>query len=229
MRLIGAIYFSLTILLQISCSHHESEYLNDNRSNSKNGERNIIKNSSENISELIQNENLVELERIFSQSQNVNSPLLNGKTPLIEAIFWNKKSVVILFLNLKADPLLKDEHGLTAIDHAQNKKNLLVLLKPELLAEIQQRLYDSILSKDTDALKILLEESIELNFHFPDGSTPLILAIKNKFDSIVRLFLQPGAIIDIEFADTEKITPLMWAEKVDAKRIIKMLKSYRKD
>ena len=227
LALAGLTICSLFIFLT-ACSSHQADYENYNQTD-KQTQNKIVKNESENISEYIQNENFEKLAEVFTDRSKIDLILNTGRTALIEAIYWSKSKVVSFLIKLGADPLAKDSQGLNALQIAETNKEILILLKPEILTELRLKLFDHITAKDTAEIKVMLEEGIDLNFHFTSGETPLILAIKNKSEAIVRLFLQPSLTTDSRLTDQDNISPLMWAEKLELKRIIKMLQSHRKD
>ena len=212
----------------MSCSRHEAEYINFNQSD-KDLSRQIVKNESENISEYIQNENTEKLKKSLSNEKLLNQFLPNGRTPLMEAIYWNKKSMVTLLIEMGAHLETKDETGHTAQDYASDKKEILFLLNPTLLTSTRQNLYESIINNDTSTIKQLLEESLNLNFLFPTGESPLILAVKTKKESLVRLLLQYHHLLEIDFKDKDHLTALDWAINLGLKRSQKMIENLKKE
>ncbi|NUM57736.1 MAG: hypothetical protein HUU56_03845 [Bdellovibrionaceae bacterium] len=233
MHSVGLTQCSFLVLLTFSfyltsCSRHEAEYVTFNQSD-KDLSRQIVKNESENISEYIQNENPEKLKNSLSNARLLNQLLPNGRTPLMEAIYWNKKSMVTLLIEMGSNLDVKDEAGHRAEDYANDKKELLFLLNPTLLTSTRQSLYDSIIKNDITTIKQLLEEGLNLNFLFSTGESPLILTLKTKKESLVRLLLQYPDLLDIDFKDQDHLTASDWAINLDLKRSQKIIENFKKE
>ncbi|MCB0368844.1 MAG: ankyrin repeat domain-containing protein [Bdellovibrionales bacterium] len=220
------IFFSFLIFM-ISCSYHQAEYKTFDQNDKKSKEVKIVKNNSEKIAEYIQNENTEKLKELFLDKMfDVNTILNTGRTPLMEAILWKKTKIVKWLLDLGADPEIKDQQGQNSYDYASDNKEILVILKPEILEQLREKLYQIILENDRFVLKDMFEEGLDFNFRFSTGETPLILAIKQKSEGLIRVFLQPGSTVDVHLVDDKNKSPLDWAEELNLGRIIMLLKRY---
>jgi ankyrin repeat protein len=75
---------------------------------------------------------------------------------------------------------------------------------------------------DVEAVKRLAEDGVEVNGQSPNGTTPLIAAVKNGQSDAVFELLELGA--DLSLTDADGLDAVAWAKKMGHALIIEGLK-----
>lgn len=213
----------LSILIA-GCGRHESESFGRAVAGT---ERRVEKPSSpsEIMAEAVRGGDLARMETSVAAGFAVNDRLGNGNTPLIEAVIWNRADAVVWLLARGADKAVRGDDGLTATDHAKDKPHLLRLLDPSLVDGDLSRLFEAVRANRFNDVKKMLGEGVDPNRENDAGETPLILAIKMKFDNVVRVFLQPGTKTDVNRRNRAGESPLGVAVAMASTRVEQMLRS----
>lgn len=71
-----------------------------------------------------------------------------------------------------------------------------LLITVSLISCSKKRLYDAIVSNDTEAVSVLISKGIDINYTFHEDMTPLMVAAKYGNSKIVRMLLQNEADIN---------------------------------
>lgn len=174
------------------------------------------------LTEALRAGNIEIISGVLSQGWPVDQPLRNGRTALIEAVVWNRISVVEFLLAQGADVQVTDSEGLTAIDHAQDQPALLRLLEPKGDAETEE-LFLAVRENRFNDVRRMISEGVDPNVRDAGGETPLTLAVTLNLEFVVRILLQPGSGADVNLRNGIGQSPLELSRKHGLSRIERML------
>lgn len=126
---------------------------------------------------------------ISSSGLAINQLWSDGRTALIEAIISNQPAVVEVLIRAGGDPKITDREGMSALDHAAERPEIMRILEPP-GADEQNALFLAIRAGDVENLRALLRIGADPNATDPSGETCLTLAVKSGSDAVVRTLLQ---------------------------------------
>lgn len=161
--------------------------------------------------------NINRMETLIEQKPDINCRNRKGRTPLMEAAAAGCKEAVMLLLAKGAEVERKDINHKTALALAAENGHtdvISVLLKqggtePNAGNEpIIHPLIAAVSNGHETAADILLQYNANVNIRENSGQTPLIIAAKKDYTSIVELLAARGDI-DIEATDANGRTALM--------------------
>jgi ankyrin repeat protein len=129
-----------------------------------------------------------ELERLqeLLEAAPVEIRLEKNRTPLLEAIAWDRRRMAEFLISKGADPRARDEEGKDAFALAGDNLNLTQVLDPALRATLEGEFFRAIQENNGPGV----EEALETKFVDPnsmkDGETALTFAIRNRFSAAFR-------------------------------------------
>ncbi len=88
-------------------------------------------------------------------------------------------------------------------------------------ADPKQELANAATAGDVVRVKYLVELGTDINVRDDEGYTPLLTAVKTRYNELTRYLIQAGA--DVNLADRDGWTPLMYAAWRDSPEIVGML------
>lgn len=171
--------------------------------------------------EAIRSGDVTAINLALGEGAQVNSAWPDGRTPIIEAVISNQPEVVELLLKKGADPNVADRDGLSALDHAKDRPQILRILVPPGAEEIEL-LFSAVRGEQVEELRDLLAEGADPNAADRDGETLLTFAIKSGFDAVVKTLLQDERT-DASLKNKQGESPLFLARKAGLRRVEKML------
>jgi ankyrin repeat protein len=210
------------LFFSVSCGSHESTVLPGLGRNTGTA---IEEDSSPSgkMTTALRSGDEIAVRKMIDSGFGIETRLNRGRTPLLEAIAWNREIIVKFLLGRGADASARDEEGRDAFFYAQDKPTILKLLRPELGNELIAKLFIAVRANQFSEVKKLLQEGVEPNVHNEAGETPLTLAIMNRFTNVVRVLIQPGTKTELNFKNVAGRTPLRIARDIGAKDIEKFL------
>jgi len=188
-------------------------------------------------------------KKIIEKDEDINnSQYFKNATPLIYAIKKNNvRAIKFLLESKKVDINKRDDNNYCPLDYAIQEKNIEIieLLYDSLnecnnnirLNEEQNKnrklenslyhlLFIGIIYGNKKLIKYLINQDIDINYlsenEENESLTPLICAIKNKQNNIIK-FLLKSSRIDVNKPNKEGLTPLIYAIKNKQDDIIKLL------
>jgi ankyrin repeat protein len=171
----------------------------------------------------------------------INLPHNNGNTAIFAATVRRDRKMIKALLELGADPEIKNFDGWSARRWAEAEsdltiKALLGVKKGERetmqartqVAEIEQSsrtrqstgaaqdafwtvLMRAASSGDVETVRRLALDGVEINGQSPNGTTPLMAAVKNGHTGTAFELIELGA--DLSLADDDGLTAIEWAKK----------------
>lgn len=137
---------------------------------------------------------LGKVQELLAKGFPLETLLAKKRTPLLEAIAWNRRLIVEFLLNQGADPKAKDEEGKDAFSLCAGNINLEQTLDSQLRARIEAEVFLAVQKADAALLKRALEQNFaNPNAENSEGETPLTLAIKLKANAAFRPLFQKRA------------------------------------
>lgn len=138
----------------------------------------------------------------------VNAVNMDGRTPLHQALSYNKQDLARKMLEAGADPNMPDGRGLTPLRIAAQQWNAngdIVLLLIHHGADVNRKtqkaestaLHQALEVNNMTVIRILLEHDADVNAKDQLEYTPLMLAVTRSMSSAVELLLQAGADMDM--------------------------------
>ncbi len=154
----------------------------------------------------IQNNNENYLNKLFPKTDldKKHQYKGTGKTPVMDAILYSSTNIVTFLLDHKLDVNLSDERGWTALMYAAmdvRKNNL-------------------------EKVNLLIKHGANLDYQAEDGTTALMLAVKNNQTAIVSELINKGATINLQ--DKESHSALYFAQESGNSEIIGLLSPGKK-
>lgn len=157
----------------------------------------------------------------------LEGPLPSGRTALLESVHWSRPELMKKLLARGANPLAKDRDGKNAFDLAAGKPALMAVLRPDLAAELEGKLFSAVRANRHTHVKDALASGANPNAESEEGETALTLSISLRYENVVRVLLQPnvspGISIDVNKRNRKQESPLGIARKLKLARIEKML------
>lgn len=219
------LFSSLCSLLFFSCGSHHSSRVPG--LGGIEGEEVGQKSIQERVVSAISKNDQAEFGKILEEGFSINSRLENGRTALMESVIWNRRVLVKFLLDRGADTLLKDEDNKTALDHAEEKPNVLQVLKPELMRKWEADFFISLESDNyNESNRLLKDYYVNPNIFSVEGETPLTLCIKQNKRSIRALLQtrsQDHLTLDVNLKNKMKESPISLARAMGRVDIIKVL------
>ncbi|KAE8165265.1 hypothetical protein BDV40DRAFT_297588 [Aspergillus tamarii] len=171
------------------------------------------------------------LQGLIENSSQINTPDMNGETPLSWAVRRGSQSVVKLLLEKGADPNTRDNQVRTPLSRAaeQGCKTMVKLLldnsaDPSNMDRDGRSSLSWAAEKDhEEVVRLHLEKDVDLEFKDKHGRTPLSWAAKNGHTAAADLLLKKGA--DIFAKDEKGRTPIFWAFDSRERSVVRLLLS----
>jgi ankyrin repeat protein len=185
----------------------------------------------------------------------VNLPHNNGNTAILAATIRRDRKTIKMLLELGADPDLKNFDGWSAkrwaeAESDQTIKALLGVKKGEIETMMPRSemkgaektptvikvagaandafwtaLMRAASAGDVDTVKRLAADGVEVNGQSPNGTTPLMAAVKNGHAETAFELIELGA--DLSLADMDGITAIEWAKKKGQAILVQGLEKLR--
>ncbi len=227
-----SVKYLLPLLLVLSaCGNHQSksqfyEKSGDNQKPIESSDPLVL------LQQAIFDDNLERLFKILnSEKLSVDSTLNTNRTLLAEATFLKKTKIIRVLVLEGANIEISSIEGESLQSWIEKQSDQLKLSRAlfKTTKQDQQELIQILIQNNFRLLKALLDEGISLNFLTPEGHTPLILAIENRWMNSLRvLFSDPT--LDVNLANTLGETPLTIARRNNLKNIeIELLKRFAKE
>jgi ankyrin repeat protein len=174
----------------------------------------------------LRNGDLDQIHRHVSYGADLDALAPDGRRPLHIAAESGRWVVVELLLKNGADIDAPDANGrspLSAALLARDARIAELLVKQGAAFEADALLRDVTLAgiSDRDVMDFLVRNDADINAVYPDGKTPLILAIENNDRLMAKMLVGRGA--DVNLADEAGRRPLKIAEGVGNEAIIRLL------
>lgn len=183
----------------------------------------------------------------------VNLPHNNGNTALLMATIRRDRKTIKVLLELGADPQQENFDGWSARRWAEAESDLTIramlgIKKGEqeaMLSRPQERtaatsstkansgvvqgafwtvLMRAASSGDVETVRRLASDGVEVNAQSPNGTTPLIAAVKNGHSETAFELIELGA--DLSIADADGVTAVEWARKKGQVMLLKGLEEF---
>jgi hypothetical protein len=161
------------------------------------------------------------IDLLLRNGAAINKKDNEGKTALILSAQRNQLGSVIKLLDRGADPNAKDSAGQSAVEYARKNQKEAIVQAITKAASQKPKLHAAIQAGDLSAVSRLAREGADLNMPDAGGVTPLILAVRNDRQGIVRTLLEQGA--DIELRDSSGKTALEHAQELKNQALITLL------
>jgi ankyrin repeat protein len=183
----------------------------------------------------------------------INLPHNNGNTPLLAATMRRDRKVIKMLLELGADPEVKNFAGWSArswaeaeadssiqalfgikkVDHDLVHRNeemakLDEAAQQKKSAGVGHDTFWTVLMRaasagDLETVRRLANDGVEVNGQSPNGTTPLMAAVKNGHAETALELVELGA--DLGLADTDGMTAIEWAKQKGQVMIVKALET----
>jgi len=171
----------------------------------------------------------------------VDFVLKNGRSLLIEATVQDRVRIMHELLQRQANPDFKDGEGKTALDRAveaagqddqgEPRVTRAIMLLDKNVVEAQREQLIKFVRRGSNAEaigRLLRDVGVDPNFHIPDGTSPLTLAIQSsKWISVEVLanWKDPFELtsIDVNFPNGNGEKPLRIARAQSDSRIVELL------
>lgn len=163
------------------------------------------------------------MKRLLSAGANTKARNIHMQTPLHTAAIYGTAEQVDVLLRAGADPRAKDSSNLIPLwscvsnPNASSIRRVLKKFGGEWTVRALNKsncrntypLFAKAVLSCTDHgfLQELIDDGAEINIKYPDGTTPLILAVRARNESAVRFLLKKGA--DPNMSNEDQATPLM--------------------
>lgn len=169
-----------------------------------------------------ENQDVVKLI-LKSDTCDVNSKDINGETPLMCALVYNKNIEVIKeLINAGSNTSIKSNAGLTALHAAAQGTTpeiLQYLLELNCFADINIAdnyghtpiMIAAQRNSDTDILEILIKNGADISARNNMGVSVLHFAALNEHEEIIKYILENKLYDNIDVTDNEGNTPLIYA------------------
>jgi len=155
------------------------------------------------------------VELLLAHGAQVNAKNHQGCTALVWAVEYHYPEVVQALLTAGADPEATDELGQSVLISAisRGQKSIIELLLAN-GANVSQTSHWPLIhtiagGNQKDIIELLLAKGIDIDASAADGTTPLMLAVKERKDEVVATLLDNGA--DVNLADHKGNTALIFA------------------
>ena len=158
---------------------------------------------------------------------DINFQNEHGETALFIASYMNRKDIVKLLLEYKADPNIQDgDTALIGASYEGNEEIVELLLEYKANPDLQDDDGDTALigasyKGNEGVVKLLLDNNADINIQNIYGKTALIEASYNGREEIVKLLLENNAKVNIQ--DNICNTALIWAFGEGHEEIVKLL------
>lgn len=169
------------------------------------------------------------LKQLIKQGADVNFPDLNGRTPLMTAVYPVQHESIKILLEAGANPNLHSKDGKTALMiHIDKPETIELLIKYKADVNAQDKFdrtplwYVTVFNK-LDVFKVLIKHKANPNIIDKRDSTVLMAAAVNGRIEMVKMLLENGAAKTINVKDNKGKTALDYAKD---KRIADLLKKY---
>jgi len=135
---------------------------------------------------------------ILKTGVDINLRDLQGFTPLMKAVEWNRTEIINLLIDSGADIECQTQNY-TPLMYAVQIGNFV-------------------------ATQLLLNKGANINARLDNGFTPLMLAIRDNYTNIVELLLSNN--VDVNIKTKEGFTALIIAKHLDNKEIVTMIEKH---
>ena len=174
----------------------------------------------------LRNGDLDQIHRHVIHGADLDALAPDGRRPLHIAAESGRWVVVEMLLKNGADIDAPDANGLSPLTVALLARDARIaelLVKEGAAFEADSLLRDVTLAgiSDRDVMDFLIRHGANMNVFYPDGKTPLILAIENSDRLMAKMLVSRGA--DLNLADEKGRSPLKIAQGAGNDAIIRLL------
>lgn len=218
--------FSLLLsAVLFSCGSHSSERIKG----ALGQETGFQKDSSleAEFARAIQEGSLAKVEEFLEKGVSLELSLTRGRTPLLEAIAWNRRELAEFLIGKGASLTAIDGEGKGAHELVGDNINLKQILDPELKLSIENELFEAIIADESDWIEEVLENKFANPNTFKDGETALTYALKNGSRGAFRPLIKKRSsfhlILNLSLKNALGESPLRLAREKNQKAMEKYL------
>ncbi len=155
----------------------------------------------------------------------VNQSTKRGYTPLHVAVIYENIPVIKLLINKGASINAKDEQDNTPLNLTQNEEIKQLLIKSGGKENPVIRFFQALDEGNTDLMKKLIADGVDINVTNKKGFAPLHIAIQKGDLNLVKIFLGVGADPNIPVSNKwwYQMTPVHMATHYNHPEILKLL------